>query len=149
MKPILFDTSILVAGFVTTHPSHSQAFKWLKRAVTEKLAWAISSHSLAECYAVLTRLPLTPKITPTIAKSMIEENIEKHATIVALSAKDYLQVISEASISGLSGGILYDALSVKAAKKIKAQHILTLNTRDFLRLCDQDNKYVIHPNSHI
>lgn len=143
METILFDTSVLVAGFVSSHPKHRPAIAWLKRAVAGDIEWAVSAHSIAECYAVLTRLPLSPKITPAVAKLLLEENIEKSAKIISLSATEYLSLIKELATLGLTGGIIYDAIIFKAAHKAKAKHILTLNPRDFERFSHEKGEYII------
>ena len=70
---VFFDTSVLVAALVKLHPMHSQAINWLKRAKSHDLDMIISSHTLAELYAVLTTLPVSPKITPEMAWRLISE----------------------------------------------------------------------------
>ena len=145
MQTILFDTSVLVAGFVAAHPKHHQAYLWLKRALANEFTLAVSTHSIAECYGVLTRLPLSPKLSPAVAKRLIEENVGKTANLVTLTHADYLTVIKDTAALGLTGGIIYDALIFRAAKKIKAQHILTFNQRDFHRLAQEDTGYIISP----
>ena len=52
----LFDTSVLVAASVETHPMHARAWPWLKRAHGGEVGFYVAAHSLAECYAVLTVL---------------------------------------------------------------------------------------------
>ena len=80
---VFFDTSVLVAALVKLHPMHSQAINWLKRAKSHDLDMIVSSHTLAELYAVLTTLPVSPKVTPEIAWRLISENIEGIATIIS------------------------------------------------------------------
>lgn len=142
---ILFDTSVLIAGFVLSHPKHHQAFSWLNRAQTEEFSWVVSAHSLAECYAVLTRLPLAPKISPAMAKLMLEENVEKRAKIISLSATDYWSLTKEVANLGQVGGIIYDAISVRAAKKANADKVLTFNVRDFQRLAPEQPDFIVSP----
>ena len=143
MKTILFDTSVLVAGMVTAHANHLSCVSWFRRAIEKEFGWAVAAHSLAECYAVLTTLPLSPKISPSIAKHLIEDNIEKHAKIISLTARDYTQCVKTLSERGLSGGIVYDAIIYHAAKKTQAAHLLTLNLRDFSRFADENHDFVI------
>lgn len=133
---IVFDTSVLIAAFVTSHPKHEQASACFKKA-KETHTLLVSAHSLAECYAVLTRLPLSPKLTPHDAKIIIEENIIKHGKIISLSSKDYMELMKETANKGLTGGIIYDAITIKAAQKAKADKILTYNLKDFQRLLPQ------------
>lgn len=131
---VLFDTSVLVAALVQPHPVHSRAIHWLKRAKAHEFDMRISSHTLAELYAVLTTLPVSPRITPEMSWRLIHENIEPIATIVSLSSSDYMAVIKHLKEMALSGGIVYDALTFKAALKSNADRLLTLNRTDFARI---------------
>lgn len=140
---ILFDTSVLVASFVESHPQHKNAMKWIRKVNEKEISFITASHALAECYAVLTRLPLTPKILPSIAYHLISENIPKLGKIVSLEGPQYLNILHDLSKLGLSGGIVYDAIILKCAQKAKAQKILTLNPRDFVRLCPEDESFIL------
>lgn len=142
---ILFDTSVMIAAFVESHPHHTKALSWLKRAIEKDFKWVVSAHSLLECYSVLTKLPLTPKITPSIAKLLIEENITNNAQIISLTQTDYLKLITKVAHLGLSGGIVYDALTFQAAIKIKANKILTFNVKHFQSLAALDENMIISP----
>lgn len=102
-------------------------------------------HSMAECYAVLTRLPIIPKISPSIAHQIITENVAKIATLITLNESQYLSGLQHLANLGLSGGIIYDALILKCAEKAKADKLLTLNTKDFMRLCPGNKDYIIEP----
>ncbi len=73
---ILFDTSVLVAGIVEAHPMHERAGPWLERARAGEFEFLAASHTLAELYAVLTRLPLSPRIWPGVARRLIQANVE-------------------------------------------------------------------------
>lgn len=143
---IVFDTSVLIAAFVESHPQHKIALPWVKRAKDGGIKWAVSAHTVVECYAVLTRLPLIPKISPSFAKLLIEENIEKSAQIVSLSATEYVALMKNVANLGLSGGIIYDAITVKAAQKIKAKGVLTFNVKDFQRLSLENPDFILSPS---
>lgn len=131
---ILFDTSVLVAAVTTSHSRHSQAFGWLKRAKAREFESIICSHTLAELFSVLTTLPLRPKISPFDAFRLIEESIQRSFSVVALAASDYARTLHSLAERNLQGGIVYDALLVAAAKKARADSLLTLNPKDFQRL---------------
>lgn len=60
---ILFDTSMLVAAMVESHPHHTLAFPWLQRVKQRLDEGVVAAHTLAELYAVLTRLPVHPIVT--------------------------------------------------------------------------------------
>jgi len=94
----------------------------------------ISSHTLAELYAVLTTMSVSPRITPDIAWRLVREDILNIAEISALSAADYKSIIRKLKDHGFSGGIVYDALICQAAVKAGVEMLLTLNSGDFRRL---------------
>lgn len=142
---LLFDTSVLIAAFVAAHSKHHQAFPWLQKVKSKKNSLVVSAHSLAECYSVLTRLPLSPRISPDSAFYLIRENIEKSSEIIALSSRDYQTIIKNMSEQGLSGGIIYDAITLKAAQKADVDKLLTFNQRDFIRLIPDDPGFIISP----
>lgn len=113
----LFDTSVFVATFIERHPKHERALPWSSKVKSQKFECIVSSHTFAELYAVLTTLPVKPRLSPGVAWRLIHENIERIAKTVSLSPTEYKAVIKRASAMGLSGGIIYDALIAKAAEK--------------------------------
>ena len=141
----LFDTSVLVAASVETHPMHARARPWLKQALRGEIDFYVAAHSLAECYAVLTVLPLRPRIAPETAVRLIAENIERKAKIVALTVADYRSVVHELARLGLSGGIVYDAIVARAAAKAQVQRLLTFNPDHFTRVWPEGAEIVSVP----
>ncbi len=100
----------------------------------EEFDLVVSSHTLAELYAILSTLPVKPRLSPGTAWRMIHENVERVAEIVSLSASDYASTIKQLADSGLTGGVIYDALIAKAAKKSAVDRLVTLNLADFRRV---------------
>jgi predicted nucleic acid-binding protein len=66
---VLFDTSVLVAAFEVSHPRHGICLPWLQRVQTSDIDGYVSTHTFAELYSVLTRLPVKPVISPAIGNS--------------------------------------------------------------------------------
>ncbi|MBI5811606.1 MAG: PIN domain-containing protein [Meiothermus silvanus] len=141
---LLFDTSSLVAAFVQSHPAHTAAWEWLEQTLEGVHDGAVATHTLAELYAVLTRLPLRPAIPPSVALQLIEENLRGFQTI-ALSVADYRAVLQRLEKLNLVGGAIYDALIAQAALKAKAERLLTLNPSHFLRLGHDVEAVVLLP----
>ena len=131
---ILFDSSVLIAAFVESNPKHKSALSFLMKAKNKEFQLFVSSHTILEIYSVLTSAPFKPKITPIIAKQLIENNINKIAKTIYLTDEDYFQIVEKMSNSNFSGGIVYDAIVVECGVKAKVDEILTLNSKDFLRL---------------
>ncbi len=131
---ILFDSSVLIAAFVESHPKHKSALSFLIKAKNREFEFFVSAHTIVEVYSVLTIAPFKPKISPKIAKKLIENNIKPTAKIVYLSDKDYFKIVEKMCDSDLKGGIVYDAIIIECALKSKVDEILTLNHKDFSRL---------------
>ncbi len=131
---IFFDTSVLIAAMVERHPAHSRALPWLSRAKAKTFSWGVAAHSIAETYAILTTLPLKPRISPQLACRFIRENVENSATILALNPSEYSQMIKALAEQELTGGIVYDSIILWAALKYGADQLLTLNPRAFQTL---------------
>jgi predicted nucleic acid-binding protein len=142
---ILFDTSVLVAAIVEPHPMHSHAFPWLKRAKLREFDMFVANHTLIELYAVLTTLPISPKITPNVARRLIHDDVETPAKIVSLSSQDHISIIKDMADLGLSGGVIYDALIVRAATKSGANKILTFNINDFKSVWPEGEARLVVP----
>jgi predicted nucleic acid-binding protein len=142
---ILCDTSVLVAALVQAHPMHSLALPWLERAKQGKVELLVATHSLAELFAVLSGLPVRPRISPRLARQLIEESIEPVAELVPLSVADYRAVLDRMAELGLAGGSIYDGLAARAAEKSKAAQLLTFNERDFRRLWPEVTGKVLRP----
>jgi predicted nucleic acid-binding protein len=132
----LLDTSILVAALVEEHPRHASAFSWLQRARRGDVIGVIAAHSIAEAFAVLTSLPLSPRIAPPTAWTLLERSVLSCCRAISLSVSDIRQVVSRVSRQGLAGGIVCDALIAEAGSKVRADRIVTLNPGDFCRVTD-------------
>lgn len=124
---------------------HGSAFVWLKKAKAKEFEALVASHSLAETYAVLTSMPLRPRISPPLAARLLRENVTSLARIVSLSVSDYRKVVNEMSELGLSGGVIYDALIARAAAKAATDRLLTLNPSDFVRVWPEGSSRISSP----
>jgi len=131
---LMLDTSVLVASMVRSHPRHASAVRWHGRAKGGEHAFLVAAHTLAELYSVLTRLPLSPRIGPGLARRLVHENVEVPARIVTLRGSDYGAVLRSVSELGLTGGVIYDALIARAAERSGVDRLLTLNPEDFRRV---------------
>jgi len=142
---ILFDTSLIVAALVDTHPMHERAFPWVKRSKAKEFELVIAGHTLAELYAVLSTLPIKPRIPPSVAWRLIHENIESTAKIVSLTPAEYISTIRRMPELGIAGGTVYDALIAKVAQKSKVERLITLNTEHFRRVWPEGKKIICLP----
>lgn len=128
---VFFDTTVLVAASARSHPHHAQALPALRRVATGKDRGFISTHSIAEVYAVLTRLPVQPRIQPVEASRIVTDNILAHFEVIPLHKEDYLAALGSVQKGGFGGPKIYDALLLRAASKCNAQRVYTFNLGDF------------------
>jgi predicted nucleic acid-binding protein len=132
-----FDTNVLIAACIEGHAHHERATPLLESVIQGKTEGVVSAHSLLEAHAVLTKLPRAPRILPQQAASLIEENIVKPFTVIALTAKEYVDLVMKLGREGVWGGQAYDALHLRCAEKAGVDRIYTFNARHFEQLAPQ------------
>ena len=69
------DTSVLVAALVRGHPHHLRAFGVFRSVAGGEHEGYVSTHTLAEFYAVITRLPMKPAVHSSEAMVMVDRDI--------------------------------------------------------------------------
>ncbi len=131
---VFFDTSVLVSAMVEQLPRHAATHAAFVQHTTGQHTACCSTHALAETYATLTALPLSRRISPDAARRLIEANIIPRLTILPLDAADYAHALQHVSALGLSSGIIYDALHLRAAETAGCERLFTYNTAHFTRL---------------
>jgi predicted nucleic acid-binding protein len=144
MKTV-FDTSVIVSGIVESHPMHAKCLPWLQRAKAGEVEGIVVSHTLAETYAVLTTLPVKPRISPLVAQRLIDNNLQATARIVPLTIADYWNTLQRMAEMGLSGGTVYDALLATVARRLSVDKLLTLNADDFRRVWPEGKQVITTP----
>jgi len=142
---VLFDTSVLVSAFVVNHPKHGICASWLERAKSREIEGFVATHTLAETYAVSTRIPLSSRISANLAQRLITENLEMFE-VVSLDVHDYRAVIANMANLNLIGGSIYDALIAQAALNAGVDILLTLNPKHFNRLGENFARIVQVPS---
>ncbi len=130
---VLFDTSVIIAALLPRHPSHAPCFVQLQAAELGHIQGCLSTHSLAEVYSVMTRMPSQPRMPPQAAQILLERCLQYLAAI-PLEASDYRAAIAQMTTLNLPGGGIFDALIAQAALKVSADRLLTLNPSHFSRL---------------
>jgi predicted nucleic acid-binding protein len=133
MKDFL-DTSVLVAACVEDHEHHARALPVVQSIQKGEVEGFVSAHGLLETHAILTRLPRAPRMSAIQSSTLIAENIVKHFSVVALTAKEYCDFSLKLGENNIVGGKVYDALHLMCAEKCGADRIYTFNFRDFVQL---------------
>ena len=123
-----FDTSVLIPAFLADHPHHERSLEAFLRA--DKATGCCASHSLAEFYAVVTRLPGTHRVSSDQVLLLIQ-NISTRIATISLTAEEYLTVLENAAEARVTGGTVYDAMLVHCAQKVSAETIYTWNVKHF------------------
>ena len=126
-----FDTSVLVAAFWGDHVHHEPSLNAFANA--SQAGSACAAHSLAEVFAVLTRLPVRPPIGSDQALLFLQE-IRDRLQIITLDAGEYADTIWAAAGRGVKGGRIYDALILACALRSGADVVYTWNLKDFRAL---------------
>jgi predicted nucleic acid-binding protein len=142
---VLLDTSVLVAAMIEAHPHHERALPWLQRIKARTDSGVVAAHSIAEVYAILTRLPLQPRISPRLAQQLIKQNILDVCEIIALTEGEYHTLVDHLAGENIQGGATYDALILHVAAKAAVDQIVTFNVDDFRRVYPSLTAKVVEP----
>ena len=130
---VAFDTSVLVAALVSSHRHHAHAIVWLSAVSEGALDGVVSVHALSELWSVLTKLPVSPPISPTTAREAIGDILARFET-VSLTVQIQAEAIERCASKGLRSGAIFDAIHLATAEAAGAGALLTFNERDFTRL---------------
>lgn len=128
---VFLDTSALVPVFLADHPHHAASLNLFIGC--EPQAASCASHSLAEVYSTLTRLPAPHRASPEQAIKCLQ-NINDRFRLISLEGATCLSVIQDAAAGGIIGGTIYDALIAACALQAGADRIYTWNLRHFKQL---------------
>ncbi|MBI4664421.1 MAG: PIN domain-containing protein [Verrucomicrobia bacterium] len=139
------DTNVPVAACVAEHEHHARALPLVESVHQAKAEGFISAHSLLETYSILTRLPRSPRISPSQAATLVQENVINHFTVVALTAKEYGELAARLGRNSIIGGQAYDALHLECAEKCGAEQIYTFNVRHFAGLAAHLSEKIVAP----
>ena len=142
---VLFDTSVLVAALIDSHPQFPIAFPWLLKVKHGEINGYIGTHTLAELYAVLLSLPTQRKISTTDIWRLIQQSILSVFDVIDLTKSDYRIILQSIANYNIRGGATYDALIAQAASKAKVDKLLTFNPGHFQRLYPSLAKLIEQP----
>jgi toxin FitB len=115
---IAVDTSVAIPLIVRSHHDHAAVARWWNGRDV-----ALTGHSLAETYSVLTRLPGDARLAPADAARLLNARFSAPLLLGRARARRLPDTLSRLNIAG---GAVYDALVALAAQEHKAP----LATRD-------------------
>ena len=136
-----FDSNVLVAASLPEHVHHEASIARL--SPLSRGGGACAAHSLAETYNTLTRVKGYQ--VPTADAARIIQYASRTYTIVTLTADETLEAIEDAALRGFEGPIIYDALLLACARKVKAKSIYTSNIRHFRRIAPDLASRIFEP----
>ncbi|MGH9600073.1 MAG: type II toxin-antitoxin system VapC family toxin [Terracidiphilus sp.] len=139
---IFLDTSVLIAIAQVSHERHAPSRALWNHCTPGRAA--ISAHTLAETYNVLTAMPPALRISPRDAVLALETFL-KRLTAIELTAAEYIEALRQMANLGHSGGIVYDALHLACARKIQAETIYTWNAHHFRLVAPDLAQYIETP----
>lgn len=131
---IALDTSVIVAGVLPNHPRHDPCAEWLRSGERGEVELSISAHGIAETFATLTARAPNLSVPPAQALALVE-HLLGFVEMIEVSPANYVEMIRRSAGAGLHSGVIYDAIHYAAAIQVEARHLLTLNLRDFYRIC--------------
>lgn len=137
-----FDTSVLVAASVPEHPQHPESLALLLRL--RDLDGACAAHTLAETYNTLTSTRRGYG-WPSFAAARVVEQTNKIFTLVSLTTAEMIRVMQTASEQNIAGPIIYDALILSCARKVKANKIYTHNLKHFRQVAPDLAAFITTP----
>jgi predicted nucleic acid-binding protein len=137
------DTSALVPVFLADHPHHAASLNLFIRCEPQSASCA--SHSLAEVYSTLTRLPAPHRASPEQAIKCLQ-NINARFRLISLEGATCLSVIQDAAAGRIIGGTIYDALIAACAVKANADRIYPWNLRHFKQLGPDVTRRLVVPS---
>lgn len=139
---VALDTSVLVAAVVEEHPHHARASWWLRtRRKVERIA---SWHAYAEAWAVLTALPIEPRVSGEVAAAVLER-LRRVVSFVGPRSATYPAAVARCNARGLRSGVVYDALHLITAEAEAADLLLSFNVEDFARLSEPKSPRILAP----
>lgn len=126
---LLLDTSAALALVSPDHVAHQAV-----RARVRGYRLGLAGHARVETYSVLTRLPPPRRLSPAIARQLIDTNFPVRVTLPISEQEQLLEAFERA---GIAGGAVYDALVALAATQftppgdeaVPAPPLLTLDRR--------------------
>lgn len=142
---VYIDTNIVIADTALIHPHKTNALELFRKIRVSRWTPVIAAHGLAEAYSVLTRTPFRPRITSADAWRSLQENVLRSFEIVSLNRTDYSEILRHCAAQGWTGGLIFDALHMQAARKAKCARVYTLNVAHFRRIAPDLGDRILSP----
>jgi predicted nucleic acid-binding protein len=143
LRTTALDTSVIVAGLLSSHEHHEPAAAALAALLAEPGDVILPLQALVEAYSVLTRLPHPHRLSAKNALAVLERTLRQRAVVVGLDGKEAWDLIEGLSQRQIAGATSYDGVIAACARKGGAQRILTFNRAHFERLAGAGLEVVV------
>lgn len=138
---LYLDSSVLVSSLLPDDPDYAACDALMGQPGN----WT-SPHALNETFATLTGGRLGTRIDANVAARMIRESIRPCVQFVELTVDEILDAQAVARQQGVRGGGVYDYMHLTAARKIKADKVITINLTDFQHLHREGDPEIERPS---
>jgi predicted nucleic acid-binding protein len=139
---IFLDTSVLIATAQVSHERHRPSRELWNQCVQHSSA--ISTHTIAEVYNVLTAMPPALRLAPRDAVLTVETFLQR-LTPITLTGDEYMETLHRTANLGHSGGRIYDALILACARRVQAERIYTWNMKHFQMVAPDLAERIVTP----
>jgi predicted nucleic acid-binding protein len=75
------------------------------------------------------------------------EWMQQHTTVISLDEREYFETIDALSRRGMTGAVVYDALLLACARKVRAERIYTWNVRHFRAIAPDLAEKIVTPGA--
>jgi predicted nucleic acid-binding protein len=134
------DSSVLVSSLLPDDPDYTACDALMGQPGN----WT-SPHALNETFATLTGGRLGTRIDADVAARMIRESIRPCVQFVELTVDEILAAQAVARQQSVRGGGVYDYMHLTAARKIKADKVITIDLTDFQHLHREGDPEIERP----
>lgn len=131
---IFLDSGVIVSALYRRDNDHAACL-----ALIEDGDAFTSAHTLAETFCTLTG---QYRVKNDLAAEAVL-SVRSRMHVEPLLVDDYASVLGSVREHGVMGGLVYDALHAQVARRLKAEHIYTLNVSNFEHVAG--NLGVRHP----
>ena len=138
------DSSVLVAALIEKHEHLRRAVIWLEAASSGRMKGIASWHAVTEVYAVLTRLPLVPRPSPSQVEEVVLR-LKETLTLKEPTPAIYRAALRRAAENTIRSGGIFDAIHLVTAERAGVELLLTFNLADFRRVAHPESPRIAAP----
>jgi predicted nucleic acid-binding protein len=125
----LLDTSVVIASLDPDEPHHIACDRLLQTR-----GHKLYVHAFAETFSILTGGRDGRRLSAASAARLIDESVLPFVEPIVLTGRELMKCLANCEARGVRGGAIYDMLHLEAARKSRAEALITLDVRNFQAL---------------